>query len=264
MARLAAVDDRAIQGTEVDCLVNPAADVKVLLVGLGGLGCPVALLLTRAGVGVVRILDDDIVEESNLHRQILFSQDDVGRDKLAMGVAALTRLCPQSTTRVEPRHARLLPDNARGFVRDVNIVVEGSDNFGTKFLCADTCHLERKPCVQGAAVRWITTAFSSGPTGQPCYRCLFEDLPSAELAPNCAEAGVLGPVVGFGAALMADLTLRIIHGYPDYGYVYSYDGKQDQFRRHKVFCRDNCLLCGHEPAIVDTEWATYLGPGCQL
>jgi len=219
-------------------------------------------MLTRAGVGVLTILDDDTVEANNLHRQILYTDADVGQDKLGAGVAALKHLCPDSPTRIEPIQSRLLPDNARAFVRDADVVVEGSDNFATKFLCADVCHIEQKPSVQGAAVRWITTAISSGPGGKPCYRCLFEDLPSPDQAPNCAEAGVLGSVVGFGGALMADLTLRIVHGNPDHGYAYSYDGKRDSLRRHRVFYRDDCALCGKSPQIMAIDWTTYAGPDC--
>ena len=230
--------------------------------GLGGLGCPTALMLARLGVGVLRIMDDDTVEASNLHRQILYDNADIGRDKLATGIAAIRRLCPDSPTRLEPIQSRLLPDNAREIVCGADVIVEGSDNFATKFLCADACHIEKKPCVQGAAVRWVTTAISSGPGGKPCYRCLFEDLPAPELAPNCAEAGVLGSVVGFGAALMADLVLRIVHGKPDYGHLYSYDGKRDRLRRHKVFQRASCSLCGERPSITNIGWAQYVGPSC--
>jgi molybdopterin/thiamine biosynthesis adenylyltransferase len=238
-------------------------NVKILLVGLGGLGCPTALLLTRAGIGELRILDDDVVEASNLHRQVLFSQDDIGQDKLQAGVAALKRSCPDSPTHLEPIRTRLLPSNARELVRDVDVVVEGSDNFATKFLCADTCFLERKPVIQGAAVRFITTVLSCDPAGRPCYRCLFEDLPPQDQSLNCAEAGVLGSVVGFGAALMAELALRVVHGCPDYGYAYSYDGKLDRLRRHRLFSRENCALCGHQPGIVEIGWSAYMGAQCE-
>ena len=201
--------------------VDQAANVKVLLIGLGGLGCPTALLLAQAGVGVLRILDDDQVDGSNLHRQILFDQNDIGQDKLTAGVRTIKRLCPATPTRLEPIRTRLLPDNARAYVQDVDIVVEGSDNFATKFLTADTCFIEHKPCVQGAAVRWVTTAISTSPAGRPCYRCLFEDLPAANQAPNCAEAGVVGSVAGMGASLMVELALRILTGKPDFGWIYS-------------------------------------------
>jgi molybdopterin/thiamine biosynthesis adenylyltransferase len=242
--------------------VNKISDVKVLLVGLGGLGCPTALALMQSGVGVLRIIDDDLIEASNLHRQILFSSHDVGQDKLSVGIEALRRFCPESRTRLEPIHSRLLPDNARSQVREADIVVEGSDNFATKFLTADACHIERKPCVQGAALRWVTTAFSSSGMGVPCYRCLFEDLPSPHQAPNCAEAGVVGPVVGFGAALMVELTLSIINGVPDYEYIRSYDGRRDELLRQRVFAREDCQLCGKDPQITDTEWSRYLGADC--
>ncbi len=239
------------------------ADSRVLLVGLGGLGCPTALMLVQAGVGLLRILDDDIVNVSNLHRQILYSETDIGHDKLASGIAALKRLCPKSPTYLDPVQSRLLPDNARELVRGVDVVVEGSDNFATKFLCADTCHIEKKPCVQGAAVRWVATAISSGPEGRPCYRCLFEDLPAPDRASTCAEAGVMGSVVGFGAAIITDLALRVLHGNPDYGNAYSYDGKRDTLRKHKVYCRRGCPLCGEQPVISDIAWSTYVGPNCQ-
>ena len=219
-------------------------------------------MLARAGVSVLTIMDDDTVDASNLHRQILYEPSDIGQDKLTAGIAGLKRLCPDSPTRLEPFRSRLLPDNAREAVRAADVVVEGSDNFATKFLCADACHIEQKPCVQGAAVRWVTTVLSSGPEGKPCYRCLFEDLPAADEAPNCAEAGVVGSVVGFGAALMAEHVLRIIHGRPDYGYAYSYDGKLDRSRRHKVFHRDDCCLCGQRPSILDIGWSQYMGPSC--
>jgi len=243
--------------------VKSLSSTRVLLVGLGGLGSPAALLLVRSGVGELRILDDDDVDASNLHRQILFGEGDVGQAKLASGVASLRRLCPESPTRIEPIATRLLPDNARALVSGMDLIVEGSDNFATKFLCADTCHLERKPCVQGAAVRWVTTALSSGPGGKPCYRCLFEELPGADQSPNCAEAGVLGSVVGFGAALMVELALRIIRGSPDYGHIYSYDGKRDALRRHRMFQRKDCPLCGETPRITGIEWSTYLEAGCE-
>jgi len=219
-------------------------------------------MLARAGVGVLRIMDDDTVEASNLHRQILYAEADVGKDKLTSGIEALRRACPDTATRFEPVRSRLLPDNARAAVRDVDIVVEGSDNFATKFLCADACYIEQKPCIQGAAVRWVATALCSGPRGKPCYRCLFEDMPETDQASNCAEAGVLGAVVGMGAALMTDLALRMIEGKPDCGHAYSYDGKRDTLRRHRVYCREACSLCGERPAILDIGWSTYVGRSC--
>jgi molybdopterin/thiamine biosynthesis adenylyltransferase len=220
-------------------------------------------MLTKAGVGQLTILDDDVVERSNLHRQMLFGQADVGKSKLVAGVDALRRLCPESRTELAWLETRMLPDNARDLVREADLVIEGSDNFATKFLCADACFLECKPCVQGAAVRWVATALSVDAKGGPCYRCLFEDVPPADQAPNCAEAGVVGSVVGMGAALMVELALRILLSRPDFGSVYTYDGKRDALHRHPLFARSDCPLCGKAARIHDVDWALYAGAPVQ-
>ncbi|MGC4063089.1 MAG: ThiF family adenylyltransferase [Polyangiaceae bacterium] len=229
-------------------LSSDLTNVKVLLVGLGGLGCPTALGLTSAGVGSLFIAEDDAVEETNLHRQILYREADVGRDKLDAGIAALRRLCPDSPTRLVPLRTRILPDNARELVQSVDLVVEGSDNFATKFLVNDACHLERRPHVQGAAVRWVTTAFCVGAESKPCYRCLFEDVPRGVHAPNCAEAGVMGPVVGMGAALLVELALGFLHDRKLEGTIGTYDGRSDRLRWRKVAPRTACPLCGTGPS----------------
>jgi molybdopterin/thiamine biosynthesis adenylyltransferase len=231
---------------------------KVLLVGLGGLGCPTALGLVRAGIGTLFIADDDLVDETNLHRQILYRDVDVGTDKLDAGIAALTRLGDQSPTRVVPIRSRVLPENARQLVSTVDLVVEGSDNFATKFLVNDACHLEHRPRVQGAAVRWVTTAFCMGPQSRPCYRCLFEDIPRGIDAPNCAEAGVMGPVVGIGAALMVDYALAWLSGRSVEGHLASYDGKSDKLRKRVVHARQGCPLCGPNPKITETVYEQYV------
>ena len=245
-----------------DSFPCPADSARVLLVGLGGLGCPTALMLAEAGVGQLLILDDDMVELSNLHRQVLFEPNDVGKSKLTAGIDAIRRACPSSRTQLEGMCTRLLPDNARQLVRHADLVLEGSDNFATKFLCADVCFLEKRPCVQGAAVRWLATAMSTGYQGQPCYRCLFEDVPQAELAPNCYEAGVVGSVVGIGASLMVELAMRIMTGSADFGSIYTYDGRRDVLHRHPRFPRADCPLCGAHRQITQLDWALYDQTSC--
>ena len=229
---------------------------SALVVGAGGLGCPAALSLVQAGVGRVAVADDDRVELSNLHRQVLYDELDVGRDKLDVALEALGREA-RPGQRIEDVRTRLLPDNARELVRGFDVVLEGADNFATKFLAADACHLEGRPLVHGAAVRFQATVWSVAPSGSPCYRCLFEDVPEADAALTCAEAGVLGPLVGLAGALMADLALDVLLGAPRYGTLFTYDGLRDRLREVAVAARPSCPLCGPRATISAIEELCY-------
>lgn len=234
-----------------------------LIIGVGGLGCPVAWALAQSGRARLLLCDDDRVDESNLHRQILFSKHDVGRDKLDAAQEALTRW---GAPAVDVVRGRFLPENARERVRRADVVIEGADNFGTKFLAADACYLERIPVVHGAAIRWHGTAWSVSATGRPCYRCLFEDVLPAERAPNCNEAGVMGPVVGVVGALMADLALdALLAASPEagtgqrHGIIHTFEGKTDRLRAVPVSPRRDCALCGDSPEITEVSEARYWG-----
>jgi molybdopterin/thiamine biosynthesis adenylyltransferase len=229
----------------------------VLLVGLGGLGCPAALALVRAGVGVLQLCDDDQVDEANLHRQILYGSAHVGADKLAAAEQALAPSARRSGTRLELVRSRFLPENARALARAVDLVIEGADNFATKFLVADACHLERRPVVHGAGLRWVGTAWSVAPEGRPCYRCLFEDVPSEPQA-NCDSVGVMGPVVGIVGALMAELGLRSLSSGGQLNELWTLDGKADTLRAVPVNARSSCPLCGNQPSIHEIREARYL------
>jgi len=234
---------------------------RVLIVGLGGLGCPVAAVLARVPGIELWLCDDDVVELSNLHRQTLYTEADVGHDKLDAAQNALI-LGGAEPARLLAVRSRLLPENARELVGGVDLVVEGADNFATKFLAADAAHLEARPIIHGAAVRWLGTAWAVSAAGAPCYRCLFEDVPPGAQQ-GCSEAGVMGPVVGFCGALMAELALRVLAGDADaFGALYTYDGQADRLRHVPTPARAACTLCGSAPSITHIDEARYTAPSC--
>ncbi len=237
------------------------ASSRVLLVGVGGLGCPAAMALARAGVGTLGMADDDEVDRTNLHRQILFGDGDVGAPKVGAATRALHRMAPSLI--VEAHTTRLLPHNAVELVRGYDVVLEGSDNFATKFLTADACAMARVPVVHAAAVRWHGTVLAVGADGRPCYRCLFEDLPDGE-GPNCAEAGVMGPMLGVVGAIAADLALGILEGRSVFGTLVTFDGKTDAFRRKAIARRAGCALCGTSPRILHIDSQRYAAVTSEL
>jgi len=232
---------------------------RVLVVGVGGLGCPAAIALARAGVGALGLADDDLVDVTNLHRQLLFHDEDVGRSKVPAAAARLEAIAP--SVRLELHETRLLPANAVSLVSRYDLVVEGSDNFATKFLAADACAIAKRPIVHAAAVRWHGTALAVGPEGGPCYRCLFEDVP-LENPPNCAEAGVVGPMVGVVGAAQADLALSVLAGEDVLGELFTFDGKTLASRRRRVPRRKGCSLCGDERRIHDIDPKRYVEGVC--
>jgi molybdopterin/thiamine biosynthesis adenylyltransferase len=227
---------------------------RVLMIGMGGLGCPASMALARAGIGTLALADDDDVDLSNLHRQILYAESSVGNPKVDEAAAALLRLAPGLV--VERIGSRILPENARALVSGFDAVVEGSDNFATKFMAADACAQEGVAIVHGAAVRWIGTALAVGPRGRPCYRCVFEDIPSGAQA-GCNDAGVMGPMVGVVGALMADLAIGLVDGRDVAGSLVTYDGRTDALRRRTVAARPACALCGDTPAITTIDELRY-------
>jgi molybdopterin/thiamine biosynthesis adenylyltransferase len=226
----------------------------VAVIGVGGLGAPVCWALARAGVGALTIIDDDVVDATNLHRQILFREEDVGRHKIEATVDALRRL--SKTIEIVPVRARLTPANVEVLSR-ADVVVECSDRYAVKFLAADAAKLLRKPIVHGAAIRWIGTAMATSAEGKPCYRCLFEDLPDGAQQ-SCDVSGVVGPVCGIVGALQADLALRILDGERPFGEIASLDARRESIKYTAFRARSSCPLCGDAPSIDRIEPARYL------
>jgi molybdopterin/thiamine biosynthesis adenylyltransferase len=218
------------------------------------------MALSRSGVGTIGLCDDDSVELANLHRQILFSEADVGTPKVDAAARAIADMGGRVEVVTHP--TRLLPDHAVDLVAGYDVVLEGSDNFATKFLTADACTLAGVPVVHAAAVRWVGTTLAVGARGRPCYRCLFEDLPSGPDAPNCAEAGVMGPVVGIVAAWQVELALALIDGRDVAGELVTFDGRTEALRRRTLPPRKGCALCGDAARIHRIEPETYSPPAC--
>lgn len=236
-------------------MAHALAGARVLVVGVGGLGCPAARVLLHSGVGQLTLCDDDEVEESNLHRQTLFSSADLGRSKAHLAAERLTLEAHALGVRcrVEARAERLLPDNA-ACVAGYDLVLEGADNFASKFLVADACALARVPLVQAGAVRWVGWTLATRPGDGACLRCVFEDVPAQR--DTCATAGVVGPVVGVVASLQAALALRVLTGDTTApGTLVSYEALPGKLRERRLQPRPGCALCGGR--ITDTASQRY-------
>lgn len=226
------------------------ADPRVLIVGAGGLGAPSALILARSGVRL-RLIDDDRVEITNLQRQILFSRADLGEKKVS---AAKARLHDAGAPEIEAIDDRLLPMNAHAAFKDVSLILDGTDNYATKFMLFDHARAAGVPIVSAGAVRLSGWAMASFPKGGPCLRCVFEDLPEGPTA-TCAEAGVVGPVVGLVGALQASLALRVLRGDPDEarGLVLRYEGMSGRIRRSAPLPRRDCESCADPAAYLSAR-----------
>jgi adenylyltransferase/sulfurtransferase len=231
---------------------------KAAIVGVGGLGCPAAWVLARSGVAL-RLLDEDRVERSNLHRQMLFTADDIGRRKVDAAARSLAAWAP-----VEAIAEHVSPDNVLARLDGCDVVVEGSDNLATKFLVADACRRLGVPVVHGACVGWHGTVVPVVWGRGACYRCLFEDLPIGDDAPDCATAGVYGPVTSVVGALMAADALALLAGdFARAGAVARYDGWTQRFRATPLARRPDCSLCG-DGAPSPTLTASRYGFVCGL
>jgi len=226
---------------------------SVLLVGAGGLGSPAALYLAAAGVGRIGIVDFDVVDESNLQRQILHDTSWIGRPKLDSAVARLAALNPHVS--VEPHAAALTRDNALALLAGYDVVVDGTDNFETRYLTNDACYFLKKPNVYGSIFRFEGQASVFWRSRGPCYRCLFPEPPPPGLVPSCAEGGVLGILPGVIGAVQATEALKILLGVgePLVGRLLLYDALAMRFNEVQLPRDPTCPLCSPKATILELQ-----------
>ncbi len=233
-------------------------DAKVLVVGAGGLGSPAVLYLAAAGVGTIGVMDADVVDLSNLQRQIAHTTDRIGMSKVDSAVEAAQAINPD--IKIVPINARFDASNAMDAIANYDIIADGSDNFETRFLINDACFLSNKTLVSAAILRFdgqIGTfkAHIQDADGHhgPCYRCIFREAPPPGQVPSCAEAGVMGAMCGMMGSLQTTEILKEIMGIGDSlsGSLMVVDGLGTEFRKIKVKPDPGCPLCGENPTITD-------------
>jgi adenylyltransferase/sulfurtransferase len=223
---------------------------RVLCIGAGGLGSPAALYLAAGGIGVIGLVDHDCVELSNLHRQILHGTRDVGSPKLTSAGDKLKDMNPHLDLRLH--ECRFTSENAVDLVADYDVVLDGSDNFATRYLSNDVCVFAQKPNIYGSVFRMEGQVTVFAPhLGGPCYRCLFPEPPPAGAVPNCAEAGVLGMLPGIIGTMQALEAIKLILGLGEalIGRLLHFDASAMRFREFKVRRDPECPVCGKTPTI---------------
>ncbi|MGC2112851.1 MAG: molybdopterin-synthase adenylyltransferase MoeB [Candidatus Korobacteraceae bacterium] len=238
---------------------------KVLCIGTGGLGSPLALYLAAAGVGTLGIVDFDIVDITNLQRQIIHGTADVGRKKLDSAADRITAMNPN--VEVRKFETRLTSSNALEIFRDFDIVVDGTDNFPTRYLVNDACVLSGKPNVYGSIFRFEGQASVFAMKGGPCYRCLYPEPPPPGVVPSCAEGGVLGILPGLVGTIQATEAIKLIvgSGEPLVGRLLLVDALAMRFRELKLRKNPDCPMCGDHPTITQLiDYEHFCGiPGGQ-
>src|SRR5580698_4104555 len=225
-------------------------NAKVLCIGTGGLGAPLGVYLAAAGVGRIGLVDFDVVDNSNLQRQILFGTKDVGRPKIAAAADRLRDLNPE--IQIDTFETRLTSENALELFKPYDIIVDGTDNFPTRYLVNDACVILGKPNVYGSIFRFEGQATIFAYPGGPCYRCLYPEPPPPGLVPSCAEGGVLGVLPGIVGTIQAAETLKLILGKGDslVGRLLLFDALAMKFRELKLRRNPECPVCGDRPTVT--------------
>lgn len=236
---------------------------KVFVLGAGGLGSPSLLYLAAAGVGTIGIADGDCVDLSNLQRQIIHSTETIGKAKVTSAKESINRLNPD--VNVITHNGRLTVENIREIIRDYDVVLDGSDNFPTRFLMNDACFFEGKPLVSGSMFRFDgQVAVFKPKEGYPCYRCLYPEPPPKGLVPSCQEAGVLGALAGVIGVLQAVEAIKECLGIGEVlaGQLLIFDALKMTFRKVKVMKDPECALCGENATIKELE--AYEEQACEF
>jgi len=219
-------------------------DGRVLLIGAGGLGSPVALYLAASGIGTIGLVDDDVVDESNLQRQVLHTADRIGMPKTTSGRMTLNALNPE--THIVEHRERLTEANVERLVAEYDVIVDGTDNFETRYLLNDVAVRLRKPVVHGSIYRWDGQVTTFVPFAGPCYRCMYPTQPPEELAPACAVAGVLGVLPGIAGLIQANEVFKLLLGVGETlaGRLLMFDALSTEFSEVRIWRDPACPACG--------------------
>ena len=237
-------------------------NAKVLIIGAGGLGAPAALYLAAAGVGTIGIVDADVVDLSNLQRQVIHTTPDVGKKKVESAAETMRAINPDVT--VNTYHTFIYSTNIMDIIKDYDFVIDGTDNFPAKFLINDACVMAKKPFSHAGIIRFKGQLMTYVPGEGPCYRCVFKDPPPKDAVPTCKQAGVIGAMGGVIGSLQAMEAVKYILGVGDLltGYLLTYDALKMEFRKIKLPTdTSGCAVCGDHPTI--TELIDYEQAECE-
>ena len=238
---------------------------SVLIVGAGGLGSPSSIYLAAAGVGRIGLVDFDRVDASNLHRQVLYGTSDVGTPKLDAASARLSDLNPDIS--IETHDCALTSDNALDLLRGYDVILDGTDNFATRYLVNDACVLLGKPNVYGSIFRFDGQASVFFAQEGPCYRCLYPEPPPPDLVPSCAEGGVLGVLPGVVGTIQATEAIKLIAGVGEtlVGRLLVFDALRMSFRQMRLRKDPDCAICGEHPTIAQLiDYEQFCNPASAI
>ena len=238
-------------------------NASVLIIGAGGLGAPAALYLAAAGVGTIGIADADVVDLSNLQRQVIHTTNDIGKKKVESAAETMRQINPDVTVRTY--HEYVSSSNILELIKDYDFILDGTDNFPAKFLINDACVMAGKPFSHAGIIRFKGQLTTVIPGESPCYRCIFRNPPPKDAVPTCKQAGVIGAMGGVIGSLQAMEAIKYITGAGELlaGYLLTYDALTMQFRKIKLPPRgEGCAVCADEPSI--TELIDYDQASCEL